>query len=812
LDSTQRWEKIPMPRFRLLFAVLRTTDATRGAPRRLCAPGVLLASLLCATASTGVANAQSCLGDMNRDGVVGNADLAHVLDSWGKCSGCDADFNADGVVDAADLGQLMGAWGDCPHGDRPLAPFKRVAVNLDSGVRGGNRAGASSVFSREVSSPGATSIRVIFDPSVTRLLGPATGKGATSIRITSLNDGYSQTLNARTLAEWRYTSAYFNGDAVRVDLIAAKGGRGRVAVMELHAGEPSEGGVASICGPSDDRCASSDPRVGRIYPVGCTAWMFDNRENAMLSAGHCAVAFTEAVPDVVMFNVPTSSHDGSLRHPSPENQYVIDMDSVQYRHLGIGNDWLHFGVFQNSETERSPFVAQGRQSFRRASAAGTSGLIRITGFGADDGWENQTNQTHVGPFVSGSGGVLLYQTDTQGGNSGGPIIRESDGAAIGIHTNAGCNYSGGANRGIDFTNTELLNAIANPQGVAARLSPADLNGDGFVDASDITVILATWGQACSQQPCADLNGDGVVNAADLVIQMNSWAPGPNEPDVPAWATLLERDPDPAVVTDANLRAAIVATGRPWRVRDNASGIEMLLVPPGTFDMGCSAPDGYNCAWDEIPVHSVTLTCPFYLGRYEVTQAQWTAKMGSNPSHFRNASAQVSAAQVSRRPVEQVSWSTVQGYLSATGLRLPTEAEWEFAYRAGTSTAFHSMPGFPNGTNDVNEAVNIAWYNLTAQQQTRPVGQKASNALGLHDMTGNVSEWLNDWYSPTYYASSPSVNPQGPGTNDNWCNGECRVVRGGNWGYFASGGTSSERGGMDPNHASIHLGFRVARSP
>jgi formylglycine-generating enzyme required for sulfatase activity len=239
---------------------------------------------------------------------------------------------------------------------------------------------------------------------------------------------------------------------------------------------------------------------------------------------------------------------------------------------------------------------------------------------------------------------------------------------------------------------------------------------------------------------------------------------------------------------------------------------MLLVPPGTFDMGCSPPDGYNCAWDEIPVHSVTLNCPFYLGRYEVTQAQWTAKLGSNPSHFRNASAQVSAAQVSQRPVEQVSWSTVQGYLSATGLRLPTEAEWEFAYRAGTNTAFHSMPGFPNGTNDVNEAVNIAWYNLTAQQQTRPVGQKASNALGLHDMTGNVSEWLNDWYSPTYYASSPSVNPQGPGTNDNWCNGECRVVRGGNWGYFASGGTSSERGGMDPNHASIHLGFRVARSP
>lgn len=795
-----------MPRFRLLFAVLRTTDATRGAPRRLCAPGVLLASLLCATASTGVANAQSCLGDMNRDGVVGNADLAHVLDSWGKCSGCDADFNADGVVDAADLGQLMGAWGDCPHGDRPLAPFKRVAVNLDSGVRGGNRAGASSVFSREVSSPGATSIRVIFDPSVTRLLGPATGKGATSIRITSLNDGYSQTLNARTLAEWRYTSAYFNGDAVRVDLIAAKGGRGRVAVMELHAGEPSEGGVASICGPNDDRCRTSDPRVGRIYPVGCTAWMFDNRENAMLSAGHCAVAFTEAVPDVVMFNVPTSSHDGSLRHPSPENQYVIDMDSVQYRNLGLGDDWLHFGVFQNSETERSPFVAQGRQSFRRASAAGTSGLIRITGFGADDGWENQTNQTHVGPFVSGSGGVLLYRTDTQGGNSGGPIIRESDGAAIGIHTNAGCNYSGGANRGIDFTNTELLNAIANPQGVAARLSPADLNGDGFVDASDITVILATWGQACSQQPCADLNGDGVVNAADLVIQMNSWAPGPNEPDVPAWATLLERDPDPAVVTDANLRAAIVATGRPWRVRDNASGIEMLLVPPGTFDMGCSASTGGPCSngsgmgASEFPVHAVNLTCPFYIGRYEVKQSEWTLLMGSNPSDPELVG--------SSKPVNNMTYSEISPFLSKTGLRLPTEAEWEFAYRAGTSTAFHGGPGFASGTNDDSAVGVISWHCVWPPQgcTLQPVGGKAANGLGLHDMAGNAMEFVDGFLRA--YSGGANVNPQSP----QW--GTKRVLRGGS----AFGFTIYQRASfrfpwqdqIDNRNGAI--GFRAARSP
>jgi formylglycine-generating enzyme required for sulfatase activity len=281
--------------------------------------------------------------------------------------------------------------------------------------------------------------------------------------------------------------------------------------------------------------------------------------------------------------------------------------------------------------------------------------------------------------------------------------------------------------------------------------------------------------------------------------------------VPSWATLLEALPDPAVVTSASLRDAIVATGYAWRVRDNVTNIEMVLIPPGTFNMGCSASNVYGCGSAESPVHAVTLTNAFYLGRYEVTQAQWTAKMGSNPSSFQSASAEVPAAQVPNRPVEQVSWNTIQGFLTATGMRLPTEAEWEYAYRAGTTTAFHAMPGFPNGTNDDNQVGNIAWNytgncNSGAYCQTRPVGGKAANGFGLHDMSGNVSEWVNDWYSSSYYASSPSTNPPGP------TSGTSRVLRGGSWDDITYYVRSSTRSYGTPVGAYYFIGFRVARAP
>ena len=275
--------------------------------------------------------------------------------------------------------------------------------------------------------------------------------------------------------------------------------------------------------------------------------------------------------------------------------------------------------------------------------------------------------------------------------------------------------------------------------------------------------------------------------------------------VPTWATMLEALPDPAVVTDANLRAAIVASGFAWRIRDNASNIEMLLIPAGSFTMGCSASAQYGCNSEESPTHQVTLSA-FYMGKTEVTQAQWLAEMGSNPSYF------ISYSDSPSRPIENVSWNMIQPFCTQNGIRLPTEAEWEYAYRAGTTTAFHSYPGQPTGLNDDALLGNIAWYlgnngaSGSSTYGTKAVGGKFANGLGLHDMAGNVREWCQDWYSNTYYASSPLFNPTGP------TSGAYRVLRGGYWYGYSDDCRASRRVNFSPGTGIFNFGFRVARNP
>ena len=284
--------------------------------------------------------------------------------------------------------------------------------------------------------------------------------------------------------------------------------------------------------------------------------------------------------------------------------------------------------------------------------------------------------------------------------------------------------------------------------------------------------------------------------------------------VPAWATLIEPIPDPAVVTDARLRNAIIASGFAWRIRDNSSNIEMLLVPPGTFQMGKTVhgmreidPARLTYA-DDRPDHTVTLTNAYYLGRYAVTQAQWQAKMGLNPSYFQGQ------ADSPSRPVERVTWYMIQLFLSATGLRLPTEAEWEFACRAGTMTPFHSGPGFPHGTSDEDRAEGLAWSfeSEGTGEETHAVGGKAANALGFHDMLGNVWEWCDDFCG--VYSPEEQTNPAGPESGDD------RVLRGGGWTFYVEFSTSSCRYALSPESCSDSewegaggdVGFRVARAP
>ena len=144
-------------------------------------------------------------------------------------------------------------------------------------------------------------------------------------------------------------------------------------------------------------------------------------------------------------------------------------------------------------------------------------------------------------------------------------------------------------------------------------------------------------------------------------------------------------------------------------------------------------------------------------------------------------------------------------MSLTGLRLPTEAEWEYAYRAGTTTAFHSYAAQPNGFNDDTLLDNIAWYRDYAGD-THAVGGKLANGLGLHDMAGNVCEFCQDWYSSTYYASSPLTNPTGPAT------GSFPLLRGGAWIDNSAGCRGSYRDdGYYPYVALSSFGFRAVRA-
>ncbi|MEI7879208.1 MAG: formylglycine-generating enzyme family protein, partial [Planctomycetota bacterium] len=138
------------------------------------------------------------------------------------------------------------------------------------------------------------------------------------------------------------------------------------------------------------------------------------------------------------------------------------------------------------------------------------------------------------------------------------------------------------------------------------------------------------------------------------------------------------------------------------------------------------------------------------------------------------------------------------------MQLPTEAQWEYACRAGTTTPFHSGPGFPNGTTDDNLVSQIAWFNCNGGCNTHAVGTKAANALGLHDMLGNVWEWCGDWYGD--YSSVAQTNPTGPGS------GSYRVLRGGAWFYGTVDGRSSNRVNGTPVYADYGIGFRVARAP
>lgn len=220
-------------------------------------------------------------------------------------------------------------------------------------------------------------------------------------------------------------------------------------------------------------------------------------------------------------------------------------------------------------------------------------------------------------------------------------------------------------------------------------------------------------------------------------------------------------------------------------------LEMVVVPGGSFQMG-SNDSGFYAA-DEHPVHSV-LVKRFAIGKYEVTQGQWRAVMGSNPSHLANCG--------DNCPVDHVSWDDIQSYIQKlnqeTGqqYRLPSEAEWEYACRGGQQQKYC-------GSDTVS---SVAWYSGNSPNTTHPVGQKAPNGYSIYDMSGNVNEWVQDWYHDSYNAA--------PNDGSAWVTGgeqKDRVLRGGSWLDLSRLTRSTFRYNNSPGNRRSSYGFRLAKT-
>ena len=295
--------------------------------------------------------------------------------------------------------------------------------------------------------------------------------GAHALRLTSLLDGHVQELSQAQLEQWGMTSAYFNGEAVLIEVVQQHetrraDGPVRVALERVSfqgRGVPLD---RNLCSDDDRRVASNDLRVGRSMPVQCTAWLIEDCARCLLSAGHCASA-----TEVMQFNVPLSNSDGTLAHPPPADQYAVDQTSMQYKSESGGRDWAYFGCFANVNTGLTPGERQGEafELFVPSTLAPGKDVLRVTGFGVTSPPVmpnlNQAQKTAVGPFIDRFFHVLEYQVDSTPGNSGGPVILESMGMAIGIHTHSGCVTPDLGNGGTSVTNPDLRAALDTPKGV-----------------------------------------------------------------------------------------------------------------------------------------------------------------------------------------------------------------------------------------------------------------------------------------------------------------------------------------------------------
>jgi formylglycine-generating enzyme required for sulfatase activity len=312
--------------------------------------------------------------------------------------------------------------------------------------------------------------------------------------------------------------------------------------------------------------------------------------------------------------------------------------------------------------------------------------------------------------------------------------------------------------------------------VTVYTEKGDLNCDGFINISDVTAMidyLLSGDGSNLKIENADVNKDNGVNISDVTTLIDYLLSG-------SWPWQHDRTFEVKGVS-----------------------FKMKYIERGTFTMGATNEQSGDYSSDEMPTHKVALS-DFSIGETEVTQALWTAVMGSNPSYF---SPNNSYTYTRTRPVENVSWNDCQTFITRlnelTGMtfRLPTEAEWEFASRGGNLSMGYKYAG----SNSIGE---VAWWQNNSYSNeigfgysTHIVATKLPNELGLYDMSGNVSEWCEDWYDS--YSGSSQANPMGPST------GTYRICRGGSWVSPYIQCRVSKRGYSEPTSKSYGLGLRLA---